>query len=309
MQPPAADVAIDADMVRALLTAQHPDLAHLPLSAPIEGWDNTVFRLGENQAVRLPRRAMGARLGETEWEGLPRISPNLTFPVPVPRRLGEPGNGYPWRWSVVPWISGERAFEAPLTEAGARDLGLAIAQIQLTYAADAPVNPYRSGTLEDVAELFDARVGAAVAAGDLSAGQGDGLRAIFEAGAATPEPSRTWGHLDLHGANILTHRGRLAGILDWGDAASADPATDLGQACVLVGRDKVDALLGAYGTADGPLRVNQGSDERLRVLARATAYAMTLATIEEPFRSVGLAAARELLGDGPGVAPAVGTHE
>lgn len=295
MHPPVADVTIDADLVRALLTAQHPDLAALPLSPVIEGWDNAMFRLGDDLAVRLPRRALGARLGETEWEWLPRISRSLTFPVPVPARLGEPGNGYPWRWSVVPWIKGELAFDSPLTEAGARDLGLAIAQIQLTSAADAPVNPYRSGTLDDVAELCDARVSAVVAAGDLSEDQGDGLRALFEAGSATPEPTRTWAHLDLHGANILTHRGRLAGILDWGDAAAADPATDLGQACVLVGSDRVDALLGAYGTAEGPLRVGHGSAERRRVVARAVAYAVTLATIEEPFRSVGIAAAVDIL--------------
>lgn len=307
--PPAADVRIDADLVRALLSAQHPDLADLPLSDPIEGWDNTMFRLGQTQAVRLPRRAISARLGETEWEWLPRISHNLTFPVPAPQRLGEPGEGYPWRWSVVPWITGTTAFEAPLTEAGARDLGLAIAQIQLTSAADAPVNPYRSGTLSDVADIFDARVEAAVAAGDLSPEQGDGVRAVFKAAGATPEPRRTWGHLDLHGGNVLTSGGRLTGILDWGDAGAADPATDLGQACVLVGADRVDALLDAYGTAEGPLRVGKGSGERLRVVARAAAYAMTLATIEEPYRSVGLNAVADILGGGTVARLNMGTIE
>lgn len=288
---PAADVDIDEDLVRALLSAQHPDLAELPLSNPVEGWDNMMFRLGDNLAVRLPRRSLAARLGEIEWEWLPRIGRNVTFPVPVPRRLGEPGNGYPWGWSVVPWLPGELAFDAPLTEAGARDLGQAIAQIQLTSAVGAPVNPYRSGTLADVAELCATRVHAVVTAGDLTQELGDTLLAIFTAGLATGEPTRTWGHLDLHGANVLTQGGRLAGILDWGDAGAADPAVDLGQAWVLVGSDRVDALLEAYGTADGPLRVGHGSEERLRVAARAVAYAVTLATMDEPYRSVGVAAA------------------
>lgn len=288
---PAADVDIDEDLVRALLSAQHPDLAELPLSHPVEGWDNMMFRLGDNLAVRLPRRSLAARLGEIEWEWLPRIGRNVTFPVPVPRRLGEPGNGYPWGWSVVPWLPGELAFDAPLTEAGARDLGQAIAQIQLTSAVGAPVNPYRSGTLADVAELCATRVHAVVTAGDLTQELGDTLLAIFTAGLATAEPTRTWGHLDLHGANVLTQDGRLAGILDWGDAGAADPAVDLGQAWVLVGSDRVDALLEAYGTADGPLRVGHGSEDRLRVAARAVAYAVTLATMDEPYRSVGVAAA------------------
>ena len=292
---PAADVEIDEDLVRALLSAQHPDLAELPLGRPVEGWDNMMFRLGDALAVRLPRRALASRLGETEWEWLPRIGRNLTFPVPVPRRLGEPGNGYPWGWSVVPWLPGELAFDAPLTEAGARDLGQAIAQIQLTSVADAPVNPYRSGTLADVAELCFKRIQTVVEAGGLTGDQADHARAIFQAGMATAEPARTWGHLDLHGANVLTQGGRLAGILDWGDAGAADPAVDLGQACVLVGSDRLDALLESYGTADGPLRVGHGSDERLRVAARAVAYAVTLATMDEPYRSVGVAAAVDLV--------------
>ena len=292
---PAADVDIDVGLVRALLLAQHPDLAELPLSQPVEGWDNMMFRLGDHLAVRLPRRALAARLGETEWEWLPRIGRNVTFPVPVPRRLGEPGSGYPWGWSVVPWLPGDLAFDAPLTEAGARDLGQAIAQIQHTSATDAPVNPYRSGSLGDVAERFDARMRALEADGDVAPQQAEALRSVFTAGAATEEPDRTWGHLDLHGANVLTQGGRLAGILDWGDAAEADPATDLGQACVLVGTIHADTLLGAYGTADGPLRVGPGSEERQRVAARAVAYAITLASMEEPFRSAGLTAATDII--------------
>lgn len=34
----------------------------------------------------------------------------------------------------------------------------------------------------------------------------------------------TWTHLDIHGPNILTRDGHLAGLLDWGDAAVGDPA-------------------------------------------------------------------------------------
>lgn len=299
MHTPVADVTIDSTLVRALLSAQHPDLADLPLGPVFEGWDNAMFRLGETQAVRLPRRALGARLGETEWEWLPRIGRHLTFPAPIPTRLGEPGSGFPWRWSVVPWLEGDLAFDSPLTEAGARDLGQAIAQIQLTSTTDAPVNPYRSGSLGDVAELFDARVQALTRSGDISSEVADELRAVFSRGAATPAPTNTWGHLDLHGANVLTQGGRLAGILDWGDAAAADPATDLGQACVLVSAIHADALLGAYGTADGPLRVGPGSEERQRVAARAVVYAVTLATMEqEPYRSTGLKAVVDIV-EGP----------
>lgn len=202
-----------------------------------------------------------------------------------------PGGGYPWRWSVVPWLPGKPAFDEPLSEAGARDLGAAIAEIQLTSVADAPVNPYRSGTLAEVAEVCRDRLHELTRADALTQSQAGQLQAIFHAGLGTTEPQRTWGHLDLHGANVLTQDGHLAGILGWANAGGADPAVDLGQAWVLVGSDRVDALLESYGTADGPLRVGHGSQERVRVAARAVEYALTLAVMHEPYVSAGVAAA------------------
>lgn len=289
MRMPVAEVAIDDDLVTALLAEQHPDLSELKVGARSEGWDNVTYRLGPHLAVRLPRRALGAEIAATELDWLPRIGHHWAFPAPVPVRLGEPGCGYPWRWSVVPWLSGERAFDAPLTDAGARDLGTALAQVHRPVPDDAPLNPYRSGTLHDVAEVFDTRLRALEEAGEVTLEHADALRAIFEAAADTPEPPRTWSHLDLHGANVLTRDGRLAGLLDWGDAGAADPATDLGQACTLVGTVHADALLQAYGTAEGPMRVGAGSSGRLRVAARAVAYAVTLASItDEPYHSAGL---------------------
>ena len=57
---PASEIEIDASLVHALLTAQHPDLAHLPLHLIDEGWDNAMFRLGNQLSVRLPRRKVAA---------------------------------------------------------------------------------------------------------------------------------------------------------------------------------------------------------------------------------------------------------
>jgi aminoglycoside phosphotransferase (APT) family kinase protein len=59
---PAAEVDVTADLVRRLLAGQHPDLAHLPVEFLANGWDNVMFRVGEELAVRMPRRALGARI-------------------------------------------------------------------------------------------------------------------------------------------------------------------------------------------------------------------------------------------------------
>ncbi|MBI4783296.1 MAG: hypothetical protein HY785_18560 [Oscillatoriophycideae cyanobacterium NC_groundwater_1537_Pr4_S-0.65um_50_18] len=44
---PASEIDIDVSLVHSLLTAQHPDLAHLPLYLVDAGWDNAMFRLGD----------------------------------------------------------------------------------------------------------------------------------------------------------------------------------------------------------------------------------------------------------------------
>jgi len=200
MRTPVAEVEISDDLVRRLLADQHPDLASRPLGRRIDGWDNAMFRLGHDLAVRLPRRALGAEISAAEHEHLPVISQRWTFPAPVPLRLGAPAEGFPWEWSVVPWIDGDIAFDDPLTDLGARDLGVAIAQIQQSPTAGAPHNPYRSGTLPEVAELFDTRLNRddramsqaelieAVEAADL-AGDEDALEDILEAHSGDPGSS------------------------------------------------------------------------------------------------------------------------
>lgn len=59
---PAADIDISPALVTALLEEQHPDLARLVPVQSAEGWDNVLFRLGDELAVRLPRRAVAASL-------------------------------------------------------------------------------------------------------------------------------------------------------------------------------------------------------------------------------------------------------
>ena len=103
---PIAEFAIDTAFVAGLLADQHPDLAHLPLRVVDAGWDNAMFRLGDHLAVRLPRRAAAAPLIAHEQTWLLRLADQLSLPVPAPQRIGGPARGYPWRWSVVPWLKG-----------------------------------------------------------------------------------------------------------------------------------------------------------------------------------------------------------
>lgn len=293
---PAAEVAIDDALVHSLLAAQHPDLSPLPLGERFEGWDNVTLRLGDHWAVRLPRRAMGAALTETELTWLPRVGASWSFAAPVPSRRGAPGEGFPWSWAVVPWIHGTAAYDAPLDASGARDLGAALAEVHRPVDADAPVNPFRSVALSARAERLDVRLDA-LEAEHPEAIDGARARHVFAEGARQARGELTWTHLDLHGANVLTRSGRLAGIIDWGDAAAGDPATDLGQALTLVGTKRFRDVLRGYIDAGGAAATKGGIDEGVarRIEAEAVGYAVTLASTDDPVhRPAGWAALADL---------------
>ena len=289
---PPSEVQIDDRLVAALLHSQCPDLAALPFGSRIEGWDNVTIRLGDQLAIRLPRRELGATLAATEHEWLPRISATWTFPVPRPVRIGNPQGVYPWRWSVVTWIEGTIAYDAPLSADGAKDLGQALAQVHVPAPRDAPRNRYRSIPLAARAERLDLRLEALVAR------LGDGVRAdiaraIFRDGALEEAGPVTWTHLDIHGRNVLTKEGRLAGVLDWGDAAAGDPASDLGQALTLVGNERFAELVRSYAAAGGAgaPRGSLSSATFARVRAEAVSYATLLAGIDDDAHcAAGLAA-------------------
>ena len=101
---PEAEVEVTADLVRALLHEQHPDLADFAIVELANGWDNVIFRLGDELTVRLPRRQMAARLIDHEQAVLPALAEVLPIPIPAPVRVGRPALGFPWSWSVNPWI-------------------------------------------------------------------------------------------------------------------------------------------------------------------------------------------------------------
>src|SRR6266545_3304897 len=107
---PAGRVEIDTTLVRRLVADQFPQWADLPIE-PVRfgGWDNRTFHLGPHMTVRMPSAEAYSLQVEKEHRWLPRLAPKLPLPIPVPLAMGEPGEGYPWRWSVYRWLDGEIA--------------------------------------------------------------------------------------------------------------------------------------------------------------------------------------------------------
>ncbi len=246
---PPAEVQIDEALVRSLLRDQHPDLADLPLKRVESGWDNEMLRLGDSLAVRLPRRQMGASLIESEQKWLPVLAPTITFPAPIPIRNGIPGNGYPWHWSVVPWIDGEEADRSPPAADQAPLFAKFLKSLHQPAPEDAPQKPFRGIPLADLAdtatERLEALSGATPAIPDV-------IPNIWDKALAAPAADeRRWLHGDLHTRNVLVRDGRIVGIIDWGDMTTGDAATDLGFAWALFAEKSArETVLRDYGASE-----------------------------------------------------------
>lgn len=229
---PAAEVDITPALVRALLRDQHPDLAELPLAEVTGGWDNALFRLGSALAVRLPRRAVAAPLIENEQRWLQQLAPRLPLVVPVARRSGRPGHGYPWNWTVTPWIEGEPAFSrTPLgAPHAARALGTFVRALHVPAAADAPVSEIRGVPLAARTPKVRQHLEVLADLVDEERVWGCWARALD----ATPwQGPRVWVHGDLHPGNVIISGDAIAGVIDFGDLTAGDPATDLAAAWML----------------------------------------------------------------------------
>lgn len=222
---PPAEIAIDLPLAAALVAEQHPDLAHLPLSSADTGWDNVMFRLGDSLAVRLPRRELGAALIVREHTWLPDLAPRLTLPTPAPLRIGLPTRGYPWRWSIVPWIAGTTADRDPPNAAQAAIFGGFLRSLHRPAPDNAPTNPGRGVPLQARAAQLEAQLQRLSAS---TTAITPAIWRLWQAALKAPlDAPRTWLHGDLHPRNVLVDRGVLSGIIDWGDLAGGDCATDL----------------------------------------------------------------------------------
>ncbi|MFE7408526.1 phosphotransferase [Isoptericola sp. NPDC057559] len=286
---PAAEIDVDVALTRALLAEQHPDLADRPLEIVAHGWDNVMVRLGDDLAVRLPRRALAAPLVEHEQQALPALAARLRAAVPdvvvpVPVRLGRPSAalGYPWSWHVVPWAGGvsAEATDVAARVAWAPTLGRLLAAVHSPAPDDAPSNPVRGVPLGERAEardpsVLDERLAAAPAATRAAA------RRLWDRAldAAAFDGPPVWLHGDPHPANLVVAPGedgrpdRLSAVVDWGDVTSGDPASDLGSLWLCF-----DDAGRAACRAEIQARANAGRGWDEATWARAAGWSLLFAT-------------------------------
>ncbi|MER6994410.1 aminoglycoside phosphotransferase family protein [Streptomyces sp. NPDC000410] len=287
----ADEVDTDVSLVRRLLAGQFPQWAGLPIEAvDSAGTVNAVYRLGADMAVRLPRIEGGARDVDRERRWLPRLAPLLPVRIPVPIATGTPAEGYPFPWSVHPWLDGENPAVGRVAAPGA-DLGLLAEDLAAFVRALRVIDPSGGPTAYRHEHLVtrDAETRAAI-------GQLHGVVDTGAAGeawdAALRAPRYTgpgvWVHADLSPGNVLVSGGRLSAVIDFGCAGVGEPAVDLIAAWSLLTADARDVFRTVLNVDDA-------------TWARGRGWALSIALIELAYyrvtNPVMAATARHVIGE------------
>ncbi|WP_344357873.1 aminoglycoside phosphotransferase family protein [Streptomyces gobitricini] len=222
--------SIDVDLVQRLVGGQFPRWAGLGVERfPSGGTVNDVYRLGDDMLVRLPLTEDGAADVVMERTWLPRLARQVPVAIPEVLGAGEPGEGYPWPWSVYRWLEGEN----PEAGAVADPVGLAedlAGFVAAMSSIDLPGAPaaYRGGPLESLDAATRTAIEKLRGIPEESV-DCDAALAVWEAASAAPawDAPPVWLHADLMPGNLLVDRGRLASVIDFGCMGVGDPACDL----------------------------------------------------------------------------------
>lgn len=222
---------IDAALVLRLLTSQFSHWSHLTLaSVPSSGTDHALFRLGDDMVVRLPRIHWATAQAELEQRWLPRLAPHLPLTVPEQLAMGEPGEGYPWSWTIYRWLDGENAVGSPHADTVATAVVLAefIRALQAADPTGGPLADATSGGRGAPLSARDAETRRAIAE---SRGLVDtaAVTTAWEAALRAPahDGPPVWIHGDLEPSNLIMRDGRLSAVIDFCCLCLGDPACDL----------------------------------------------------------------------------------
>ena len=230
------EVETDSALVKQLLISQFPQWAELPIKPVLSaGTDNALYKLGEDMVVRLPRIEKAVNHIDKEMHWLPRLAPLLPVAIPTPLVKGTRSSNYPFQWSIYRWLKGEIPVVDDIKEPQllTKDLAKFITALHNVHLEEGP----------------SAKRGVPLSTQDSSTRKAiEGLRGVIDTEAATAlwnealytsewRGELVWVHGDLLPMNLLTLKGRLSAVIDWGGVGVGDPACDLIIAWTLLSSD------------------------------------------------------------------------
>ncbi len=253
MSAPELRPHIDAALVRRLVDAQFPAWRGLPIR-PVEhdGWDNRTFRLGEELSVRLPSAEGYVEQVAKEQRWLPQLAPLLPVPIPTPVAAGEPGEDFPFPWSVYRWLPGTPVAlrgDVSRDAESASAIGRFLVALRAAPTDGAPGPGTHNFFRGAPPAVYEEEALAAFAVLGREAARARDLWA--EATASLWDGAPVWFHGDVAPGNLLMDAaGALCAVIDFGTSGVGDPACDLVPAWTMFDGEARDAFVATVGLDD-----------------------------------------------------------
>ena len=215
----------DCSLIAELLQNQATDFAKLSIEPLGFGWDNWIFRLGEQYVIRLPKRHSAIALLENEIRFLPDVARRVSIPIPEALFAGLPSSIYPAPWVITSYFEGTTADQDQIKGDETIRFARFLKSLHIPTNADFPFNPYRSVPLTVRQESFYERLRELK---ELNIDIPEHFPALFQQAAMCPVPEVQFViHGDLHAKNIIVSNHIINAVVDWGDLTQGDIATDL----------------------------------------------------------------------------------
>lgn len=229
-------------IAKELITEQFEEAKDLKIQEiNSSGSDNFIFLLGNDQTARFPKTEAAEQQLKKELLWLPVISKAVSVAIPEPLFRGNPVSNYPFNWAVFNWIEGH-IYDPYLYKDADKIVNAMTDFIHSLWKIDIAKGPipgkqnnFRGQPLPErdletkkAIENMPPAYNKAI------------LRCIWEKAvlAQTWNKAPVWVHGDLHWGNIITKKGTINGIIDFGTSGIGDPTVDVMCAWILFSPEK-----------------------------------------------------------------------
>lgn len=223
---------LNLDLACTLIAEQFPEYRYLPITeVEKQGHDNRTYRLGNDMLIRMPTAESYALKVPKEQELLPKLAKHLSISIPVPIKMGQKSQDYPYPFSIYKWLPGKSINLLTLTDQEQKQLAFDLAKFlkELEAITDVPgpapgphnwwrgdhVSVYDKGAREQIEKLA------------LIIDNNNALDLWKKACATKWNKQPVWIHGDFAIGNMLIDNGKLSAVIDFGGTAVGDPACDL----------------------------------------------------------------------------------